>query len=38
VEDLKINFTTTGTGLYNQYRDLKLVVDNKTISTFTPTI
>lgn len=38
VEDLKINFTTTGTGLYNQYRDLKLVVDNKTISTFTPAV
>lgn len=37
VEDLKINYTTTNTGLYQQYRDLKLVVDGRTISTYTPT-
>jgi len=37
VEDLFMKYNTTTSGLFQQYRDLKLVVDGRTISTFTPT-
>ncbi len=36
VEDLNLDYTTTVASLETQYRDLKLVVDGRTISTYTP--
>ncbi len=36
LEDVRINYATTGSGLYNIFSSLRLVVDGKTISTYTP--
>lgn len=36
VEDLALGYTSTNEALNDQYRDLKLVVDGRTVSTYTP--
>lgn len=37
LEDVVFNYTTTGTGVGNQFNSLRLVVDGRTVSTLTPT-